>query len=333
MKIERAPAFQFYAKDWRDVKVRRMTLAAQGAYIAILADMWIDSKDQCSILNHHPFLACALGVSMDEFEVLFKEIQNESEPLFEELDGRLYSRRLQQESTKKRKFAKEQKKRADSRWAKQAMPDEYRIDAGLVPEPCSSSSSSSLYQTSLSPPNPRKDSTEKREAKVGESHAVTANEILTKWNAIVGVKPCRKITGDLLARVNRLCKEHPISWWSDLFASIGRSKFLTGGVEARSAQGIPFRASLSWVVGPKNLSKIEAGDYEDSGDTSGATSMTCQVRIKKEGFSFLKPCGDSARQPARGEILKPICQKHFIENQNRHGQNVPAERTELNQEP
>lgn len=272
MKTERAPAFQFYAKDWRDVKVRRMTLAAQGAYIAILADMWIDSQDQCSILNHHPFLARALGVSLDEFEIIWKEIQTESETLFQELDGRIYSRRLEQEAMKMRKFSKEQKKRASKRWDKTAIPKECRSDASAIPEPCSSSSSSSSLV-------------------VEQQDSITVDEILVRWNEIRGVKTCRKVTGDLLTRVNHLRKVKPLLWWHDLFISIGHSKFLTGGVPARRPGDRPFQASLSWVVGPKNLSKIEAGDYADSTDVLIASipSSPCQARI--QDGRFLRPCG------------------------------------------
>jgi len=141
-KKARSPAFQFYAKDWRDVKVRRMSLAAQGAYIAILADMWVDSKDQCSILHNTSFLARALGVSVEEFEKIWHEIQGTSEPLFEELDGRLYSIRLESESMKQRKYSKEQRKRSLCRWNKETMPEVCHDDAGLMPKVFSSPSSS-----------------------------------------------------------------------------------------------------------------------------------------------------------------------------------------------
>lgn len=250
---ERSPAFQFYAKDWRDVKVRRMSLAAQGAYIAILADMWVDSKDQCSILNHPTFLARALGISEAELKEIFREIQCEHEPLFEEFDSRLYSRRLEQEVMKQRKFSKAQKKRALSRWDKPVVPMACRNDAGMMPDVCSSSSSSSSIEE--------------------QEKGITIESILGQWNAITGVKTCRQATGEIRERINRLRKEKTLQWWTDLFASIGKSKFLTGGVSARRPDDRPFRASLSWAIGPKNLSKIEAGDYDDGENT--AVPLSC----------------------------------------------------------
>jgi hypothetical protein len=122
MKIERSPSFRFYAKDWRDVKVRRMSLAAQGAYMSILADMWVDSKDQCSMLDCQPFIAKSLGISLDEWMVLRGEIQCINEPLLTEKDGRLVSERLKLEVFKQRKYAKLQRdkgiKGAEKRWGK-----------------------------------------------------------------------------------------------------------------------------------------------------------------------------------------------------------------------
>lgn len=106
MKTDRPPAFQFYAKDWRDVKVRRMSLAAQGAYMSILADMWVDSKDQCSILDCNAFIARSLGISLNDWMELRGEIQHEHEPLLVEENGRFISSRLKSEVIKQRKFRK-----------------------------------------------------------------------------------------------------------------------------------------------------------------------------------------------------------------------------------
>jgi len=81
--VKRPPAFQFYPKDWLDFKVQRMSLAAQGAYIKLLCFMWTDSKDQCSILDEDNQLARAIGVTVEQWLELRKEIQQDSEPIFE----------------------------------------------------------------------------------------------------------------------------------------------------------------------------------------------------------------------------------------------------------
>lgn len=140
MATDRSPAFRFYPKDWRDVKVRRMSLAAQGAYISLLGDMWIDSKDQCSLLDCDPFIAKSLGVFVEVWQQLREEIQHEHEPLFIEKNGRLYSKRLAYEVVQQRKFSKKQSKNAMKRWDAKAMPDVCQTDANTDAKSCSSSS-------------------------------------------------------------------------------------------------------------------------------------------------------------------------------------------------
>jgi uncharacterized protein YdaU (DUF1376 family) len=90
----------------------------------------------------------------------------------------------------------------------------------------------------------------------------SVEEIRARWNQISGVKSCRKITGDLEAKINRLRKSHKTPWWDDLFGAVQTSQFLTGQVQ-RGGQ-TPFRVALSWAVGPINLSKILAGNYAES---------------------------------------------------------------------
>lgn len=147
MAAERSPWFPFYAKDWRDVKVRRMSLAAQGAYMAILADMWVDSKDRYSILDCDPFLAKSLGVSLEEWRTIRTEIQHTTEPLLVEKDGRLQSRRLKREAQKQHKYAIKQAHNANKRWEQKPMPPH---DSGISQRDakrCSSSSSSSSLKS------------------------------------------------------------------------------------------------------------------------------------------------------------------------------------------
>jgi len=149
MAAERSPALQNYPKDWRDVKVRRMSLSAQGAYRAILDDMWADSKDQCSVLDCDPFIAKSLGVSVKEWSTLRKEIQHEVEPLFIEKDGRLYSKRLKAEALKQRNYRKQQSEKGKKSAEKRANHGSTTVPTERQPEGKSSSSSSSSSSSAL----------------------------------------------------------------------------------------------------------------------------------------------------------------------------------------
>lgn len=106
--MNRAPAFQFYPKDWLDFKVQRMSLSAQGAYVKILCYMWSDSSDQCSILDDDELIARALSTTVEQWLELREEIQRKNDPIFQIKDGFLISKRLKQESTKQRKYRKTQ---------------------------------------------------------------------------------------------------------------------------------------------------------------------------------------------------------------------------------
>jgi hypothetical protein len=102
--VNRAPAFQFYPKDWLDFRVQRMSLAAQGAYVKLLCFMWADSEDQCSIIDSNDLLARAVGTTVDEWAALRKEIQCESDPILMERNGRLVSLRLKHVAADQRKY-------------------------------------------------------------------------------------------------------------------------------------------------------------------------------------------------------------------------------------
>lgn len=93
--MEKSPGFFFYVADWLDLKVLRMSLAAQGAYFRLLCHMWKDSQDQCSIEKNVIVIRSLLGVSLEETETILDEIQWENDPIFIEKDGRLVSKRLQ----------------------------------------------------------------------------------------------------------------------------------------------------------------------------------------------------------------------------------------------
>lgn len=89
----------------------------------------------------------------------------------------------------------------------------------------------------------------------------TAEWVLGRWNETVGVKPVKidrlERGRGVHRRVTTRLREHPTkSWWLDLFATVAGSEFLTG-------LSTNFRASLDWVLGPENLSKVLQGNYEN----------------------------------------------------------------------
>jgi len=139
----RAPAFQFYPKDWLDFKVQRMSYEAQGVYLKILCFMWNDSNDQCSISTVVQPLSKALGLSVHKCNTILKEIQEENEPIFEEKDGRYISSRLKAERKKQDKYRSAQSKKGKKSAELRRNRGSTVVQPDTQPEGKSSSSSSS----------------------------------------------------------------------------------------------------------------------------------------------------------------------------------------------
>ena len=116
-------------------------------------------------------------------------------------------------------------------------------------------------------PKPKPKPKPKREEEGEDSFpspAYSVEQIRESWNKIVGVKICKKLDGALLQKVAKLSRQHPWSWWTDLFAEIAKSAFLSGKVSGRDGKK-SFRIDLDWATGPINLGKILSGKYDDSG--------------------------------------------------------------------
>lgn len=100
MTKEKFPACWFYWKDWLDYKVQRMSDAAQGVYMRLLAYIWTGTATQYSIQDDDRGLSQALGISMRVWRLRRAEIQWSGDPLLVEENGMLISKRLRKEITK-----------------------------------------------------------------------------------------------------------------------------------------------------------------------------------------------------------------------------------------
>lgn len=141
--MNRAPAFQFYPKDWLDFRVQRMSFAAQAAYLKLLCFMWSDSPNQCSIIDNNDLLAQAMGTTVDQWLSFRKEIQREFDPILEEKNGRLVSARLRLEAVKQRKYREAQAEKGKKSAQQRFNRGSTTVQPEYQPEGNSSSSSSS----------------------------------------------------------------------------------------------------------------------------------------------------------------------------------------------
>lgn len=83
-----------------DFKVQRLSLEAAGAYIHLLAFMWKDSEDQCSMPDNEHFIARILSISVRKWKKIRSEIQHSDAKLLLEECGKLVSERLREEAQK-----------------------------------------------------------------------------------------------------------------------------------------------------------------------------------------------------------------------------------------
>ena len=96
----KAPALQFYPKDALDVKVIRMSDAAQGVYWRLLWNIWAHTSSQFSIKIDEKMVSKVLGIGIRKYRKYMTEIQQKDDPILIEEDGMYISKRLRQEKLK-----------------------------------------------------------------------------------------------------------------------------------------------------------------------------------------------------------------------------------------
>ena len=91
---------------------------------------------------------------------------------------------------------------------------------------------------------------------------VTLAWVMQAWNARRGVRPIQDVTGMIRQRIQSRIRDHPsVSWWETLFTRGEASDFLVG-------RKTDFIVTLDWILGPKNFSKLMAGNYDNNAPTT-----------------------------------------------------------------
>lgn len=112
--MNKPPAFQFYAKDWlTDRAVKRMSSAARGVFISLLAYEWVNGP----LENDHTELARAADESPREFAKLWPMLA----PCFiphPDNPRQLINPRLESERESQRQFREAQSLRSRAAWGK-----------------------------------------------------------------------------------------------------------------------------------------------------------------------------------------------------------------------
>lgn len=122
-------------------------------------------------------------------------------------------------------------------------------------------------------PSQEQEPEQKQEQKLPPTPQGEMERIVEFWNLIPGVVKMQSVQGPIRTRLLARCREHPSPlWWDELFHRVQRSDFLTG-------KKTDFAASLDWVLGPKNLAKLLAGNYENRSKLSGSSKPKSLVEL------------------------------------------------------
>ena len=141
------------------------------------------------------------------------------------------------------------------------------------------------------------------------SAELTSETVREGWNAIPGVKPCKTLGKTIRDRIQARLKEYPSqNWWTEFNQQVRASDFLCGRTNGKEG---PFHASLDWILGPKVLDKLLAGNYDPITSNGHGPSLTCTKRVQGPDERFLRPCGQPVSRQSRQ--TEPRCSQHLSE--------------------
>lgn len=122
---------------------------------------------------------------------------------------------------------------------------------------------------------------EKKESSSEDSPKKTPNcpyhEIVDLYHKTCLDLPEVKSIEGLRDKMRARWKEHPeIDWWNDFFQNdVHTSDYLCG-------RKVDWKASLDWILGPKNMSKILNGQYLNQGPMTGSRRSDDNLRVVKD---------------------------------------------------
>lgn len=231
--MTKAPAFQFYVRDWlSDPQLKMASHTTKGVWIDLLAFMW-EAPERGEITGTHEQIAKMVGAMNGDFEVFLSEAKDLSFCDISVTDHNKIT-------VRNRRMWRDEKERKNNRLRQQRFRDKQKNNEEITP-PSSSSTSSS------------------------NKNICPQSEIVTLFNEIFPNSPKpRSWDGDraqnLRARWNEDEKRQNLDWWERFFNWIKKSPFLMGEIEPR--QGFKrFTLKLDWLVKKSNFLKVLEGDY------------------------------------------------------------------------
>ena len=293
--MSKAPAFQFYVKDWlADVELQAASASTRGVWINALCLMW-ESRTRGTISGHTPVMPRRLNCTVEEFDLFLAEAATLKFADVTICNGEV--------TVTNRRMRNEEKVREDTRLRVQrhrcnaasnadvtppsssptptpstkVLPRDTPSTEGVLPsEPTATEDASSSVKPemgNLTPqgqgeqpaqPKPKAaDGDPKRTQDKTPHQAIVAlyHEILPMCPQVKVWNPEQK--SRLRTRWNEDKNRQSLDWWRWFFQRVAASDWLTGRVK-------DFVCDLDWLVGPKNMAKVLNGRFDNRGPRTGS---------------------------------------------------------------
>ena len=257
----KAPAFQFYVKDWlSDPQLRLACPATKGIWIDILCYMW-DAPERGKLTGKLEKIARMVGASNGDLEGFIAEatelafcdisvtvcdMTQKSNALLTIINRRMFRENSKRENNRLRQQRfreRQQGKGDDNTEVTPPSPSPSPSPTANNKEPNGSSSEQASSDGSSKPP------------------ICPQQEIKKLYHKILPELPQvhewpRHLQTFLRTRWKEDEKRQNIQWWKDYFSFIHESAFLMGRSDATD-----FMADLEWIIRPTNMTKILNGRY------------------------------------------------------------------------
>lgn len=174
---------------------------------------------------------------------------------FDEMFGELLRKRTDKHLSRERERRAKCRTKLGGSWAEVGRPTGAHVSPNNADVDLFESESETL--PSVEPPNPP---ARDHPRKAGPDHLADA------WAERCPdlAQPRRPLAPGLRAKLAAAWKREAGRDWPATFAEVATSDFLSGRKPGRDGAE-PFRAALTWVIGPENLAKIDAGQYRNGG--------------------------------------------------------------------
>jgi hypothetical protein len=258
----KAPAFQFYVRDWLSSPDIQMSAAStRGIWINFLAYMW-ESRYRGEVEGTKEELCMLGGCSSNELERFFSDARKHNFcdiVTDSHMNITIINRRMSREYNEKLNNRKRQQKH---RYKKMQEEVSHKSNADVTPDSNKEITPLSSTSTSTAKINTPKG------AFVDEGKSSTPvcphKEIISLYHKILPAH--RKVKVWQGQRENMLrarWKEDParqkLEWWNDYFHMVRSSPFLCG----KTDKG--WMPDLEWLIRPNNICKVIEGKFDDKG--------------------------------------------------------------------